>query len=53
MNPTFQLLMSVIGKLIVSILRFVLAVIYSGFKFVNTICEFFISLIDEILNRLQ
>ena len=52
MNPTFQLLMSAIGKLIVSILRFILAVFYSGFKFVNTICVFFINMIQEILNRL-
>lgn len=53
MNPTFKLIMSAIGNLIVSVLRFIFALFYSGFKFVNTICEFFISLIEEILNRLQ
>ena len=52
MTPTFQLLMNAIGKLIISILRFSLALFYSGFKFVNTICIFFINLMQEILNRL-
>ena len=52
MNPTFQLMMSAIGKLIISILRFLLAIIFSGFKLVNTICVFFINMIQDILNRL-
>lgn len=52
MNPTFQLLINAIGKLIVSIMRFILVLLYSGFKFVNTICVFCINLIQEILNRL-
>lgn len=53
MNPTFQLIMSTIGNLIISVLRFLLAILYSGFKLVDAVCVFFINLIQEILNRLQ
>jgi len=53
MNPTFKLIFSAIGSLIISVLKFILAVIYSGFKLVHTICDFFINALDEILNRLQ
>jgi len=53
MNPTFKLIFSTIGSLIISILKFILTIIYSVFKLVNTICEFFISALEEILNRLQ
>ncbi|MGC4129239.1 MAG: hypothetical protein QM564_06695 [Bergeyella sp.] len=53
MNPTFKLIFSTIGSLIISVLKFILAIIYSCFKLVHTICEFFISSLDEILNRLR
>ena len=53
MNPTFQLLMNAIGTLIVSILRFILSLLYAGFKLVDAVCVFFIDLIQEILNRLR
>ncbi|MCQ4141605.1 hypothetical protein [Chryseobacterium sp. EO14] len=53
MNPVFKLIFSTIGSVIVAILKFILVVIYSGFRLVNTICEFFISSLDEIINRLK
>ena len=53
MNSTFKLIFSTIGSLIISILRFLLVVLYSCFKLVHTICEFFINSLDYIINRLR
>ena len=53
MNPTFKLIFSTIGSLIISILRFLLVVLYSCFKLVHSICEFFINSLDDIINRLR
>lgn len=52
MNPTFQLFINAIGGLLVSIVRFFLALFYSGLKITKAICSFFINLIQEILNKL-
>lgn len=52
MNPTFQLFLTSLGNLIVSIIRFFLALFYSGFKLTKAICSLSINLIQKILNRL-
>ena len=52
MNATFQLIFSATGKLIISIVRFYLALFYSGFKLIKAISTFFVNIIHESLNKL-